>query len=89
MNNINNTAANAVGSSGGSGGIMPKLKAVPANQNKKKDGIIKGVFEISSREDQYAKVGMAHKKGHAPDGGVMVMGSGAAASSTLVVDESP
>ena len=67
---------------------MPKLKAVPANQNKKKDGIAKGVFELSSREDQYAKVGMAHKKGHA-EGGMMVIGSGAAASSTLVVDESP
>jgi hypothetical protein len=25
-----NTAANAVGSSGGSGGIMPKLRAIPA-----------------------------------------------------------
>ena len=74
MNNINNTAANAVGSSGGSGGIMPKLKAVPANPNKKKDGIPKGVFEIGTREDQFAKVGMANKKANAGNGGIMVMG---------------
>jgi hypothetical protein len=41
-----NTAANAVGSSGGSGGIMPKLKAIPANHSKKKDSQKRGVFEM-------------------------------------------
>jgi len=43
------------------------------------------VFEIG-REDQYAKVGMAHRKGHGEES---KMGAGAGASSTLVVDESP
>jgi hypothetical protein len=56
---------NAVGSSGGSGGLMPKLKAVPAGSNKTKNqsGHPKGVFEISSkdRNDQYVKVGIQAK----------------------------
>ena len=50
MNN-NNTAANAVGSSGGSLGIMPKLKAMPTNQAKRKEGVARGVFEMSSRDE--------------------------------------
>ena len=40
-----------MGSSGGSGGIMPKLKAVPAGGGHKKgDGHHNRVFEISSKE---------------------------------------
>ena len=53
-----------VGSSGGSGGIMPKLKAVPAgSQVQKREQKDKKVFEMSSREnnEQYARVGIQAK----------------------------